>query len=121
MYNVYYMLYYIYIYMYICVCDSGGKESTCNVGGPGSILDWEDPLEKRMANHSSILAWKMLRTEDLGELQSMALQRNRYNLGTLSHMLVMSPVPRRETKQIAAASELGWRNPYMPLYSFMLF
>ena len=43
---VYYRLYhiYIYVYMYICVCDSGGKESTCNVGGPGSILDWEDPL-----------------------------------------------------------------------------
>ena len=48
-------------------------------------LGQEDPLEKRMATHSSILAWKMLRTEDLGELQSMALQRNRYNLGTLTH------------------------------------
>ena len=108
-------------YMYICVCGSGGKESTCNVGGPGSIFDWEDPLQKGMATHSSILAWKMLWTEDPGELQSMALQRIRYDLVTCSHMLVMSPVPLRETKQMAAASELDWRNPYMPLYSSTLF
>ena len=30
-----------------------------------------DPLEKEMANHSSILAWKMPRTEEPGGLQSM--------------------------------------------------
>ena len=31
-------------------------------------LGWEDPLEKRMANHSSILAWGILWTEKPGEL-----------------------------------------------------
>ena len=36
---------------------SDGKESACNVGDLGSI-HWEDPLEKGMATHSSILAWK---------------------------------------------------------------
>ena len=31
-------------------------------------LDWEDPLEKGMATHSSILAWRFSRTEDPGGL-----------------------------------------------------
>ena len=34
-------------------------------------LRWEDPLEKEMANHSSILAWKIPWTEEPGGLQSM--------------------------------------------------
>ena len=38
-------------------------------------LDWEDPLEKEMATHSSILAWEMPGTEEPGGLQSMGLQR----------------------------------------------
>ena len=38
-------------------------------------LGWEDPLEKEMATHSSILAWKIPRTEEPGRLQSMRLQR----------------------------------------------
>ena len=37
-------------------------------------LGWEDPLEKEMATHSSILAWKIPRTEELGELQAMGSQ-----------------------------------------------
>ena len=38
---------------------SAGKESVCNVGDLGSILGWEDPLEKGTATHSSILAWRI--------------------------------------------------------------
>ena len=38
-------------------------------------LGWEDPLEKEMATHSSILAWRIPRTEEPGRLQSMGLQR----------------------------------------------
>jgi len=34
-------------------------------------LGWEDLLEKEMATHSSILAWKIPWTEEPGELQSM--------------------------------------------------
>ena len=34
-------------------------------------LGWEDPLEKEMATHPSILAWKISWTEELGRLQSM--------------------------------------------------
>ena len=39
------------------------------------FLGWEDPLEKGMATHSSILAWRIPRTEEPGGLQSMGLQR----------------------------------------------
>ena len=35
------------------------------------FLGWEDPLEKSMATHSSILAWRIPRTEEPGRLQSM--------------------------------------------------
>ena len=37
-------------------------------------LGWEDPLEKEMATHSSILAWEIPWTEEPGGLQSMGLQ-----------------------------------------------
>ena len=37
-------------------------------------LVWEDPLEKDMATHSSILAWRIPWTEGSGGLQSMRLQ-----------------------------------------------
>ena len=38
-------------------------------------LDWEDPLEKGMATHSSILAWRIPWTEEPGRQQSMGSQR----------------------------------------------
>ena len=37
-------------------------------------LGWEDPLEKGMATHSSILAWRISWTEETGELQSTGSQ-----------------------------------------------
>jgi len=40
-------------------------------------LGWEDPSEKGMAIHSSILAWRIPCTEEPGRLQSMGLQRIR--------------------------------------------
>ena len=55
---------------------SGDKESICNAG---RSLGWEDPLEKETATHSSILAWRILGTEDLGRLQSMGSQRAGHN------------------------------------------
>ena len=38
-------------------------------------LGWEDPLEKGMATHSSILAWRITGTEEPGRLQFMGSQR----------------------------------------------
>ena len=45
-------------------------------------LGQEDTLDKEMANHSSILAWEISWTEELGGLQSMGSQKVRHNLAT---------------------------------------
>ena len=49
-------------------------KSACSAEDLGSILGWEDPLQKEMATHSSILAWKIPWMEEPGRLQSMGLQ-----------------------------------------------
>ena len=42
-------------------------------------LGWEDPLEKEMATHSSILAWRIPWTEESGGLPSVGSQRIGHN------------------------------------------
>ena len=42
-------------------------------------LGWEDPPEKETATHSSTFAWKIPWTEEPGGLQSIQLQRVRYD------------------------------------------
>ena len=48
-------------------------KNACNAGDSVQSLHWEDPLEKGMATHSSILALRIPWTEEPGELQSMLL------------------------------------------------
>ena len=48
-------------------------------------LDQEDPLEKEMTTHSSILAWEIPWREEPGELQSMGLQRVGHDWATFIH------------------------------------
>ena len=48
-------------------------------------LGQEDPLEKGMATHSSILAWRIPWTEETGRLQSIVLQRVGYDWVTDTH------------------------------------
>ena len=43
-------------------------------------LDQEDPLEKEMTTHSSVLAWEIPWTEEPGGLQPMGLQKSRTRL-----------------------------------------
>ena len=50
---------------------SAGKESACNAEDLGLIPGSEDPLEKGMATHSSLLAWRFPWKEEPGGLQSM--------------------------------------------------
>ena len=52
---------------------SNGKKSTSNAVDPSLILSQEDPLEKGIATHSSIPAWRIPRTEEIGGLQTMGL------------------------------------------------
>ena len=47
------------------------KNPPASAGDAGSILGGKDPLEKGMATHSSILAWRVPWTEEPGGLQSM--------------------------------------------------
>ena len=53
-------------------------------------VDWEDPLEKGMAFHSSILAWRSLWAEEPGGLQSLGSQRVRHDSATNTHAHRMS-------------------------------
>ena len=45
-----------------------GIEPACNAGDLGAILGQGDPLEKGMATHSSIIAWRIPWTEEPGGL-----------------------------------------------------
>ena len=51
----------------------------------GGSLGWKDALEKGMANHSSILAWRIPWTEEPGGLHSIALQGVRQVLSESAH------------------------------------
>ena len=61
---------------------SDGKVSAYNAGDLGSTRGSEDPLEKGMATHSSVLDQRIPWTEEPGGLQSMGLQRDRHDRGT---------------------------------------
>ena len=66
-------------------------------------LGQEDPLEKEMATHSSILAWKIPWTEEPGRLQSMGLQRVGHDWATsLSLYTVVGPyILKRKGKSVS--------------------
>ena len=52
----------------------GGKEFACQAGVGVRSLGEEDPLEKEIATHSTILAWRIPWTEELGGPQSVGSQ-----------------------------------------------
>ena len=56
------------------------QESTCQAGDVDSILGQKDLLEKEMATHSCILAWKIPWTEEHNRLQFMQLQNSQTRL-----------------------------------------
>ena len=64
------------------------KASACNAGDLGLTPGQEDPLEKEMATHSSILAWKIPWTEESGGLQSTGSQRVGHDPATSLSLLL---------------------------------
>ena len=56
------------------------KNLPANAGDTDLIPNLEDPLEKEMATHSSVLAWKSAWTEEPGGLQSMGSKRVGHDL-----------------------------------------
>ena len=67
-------------------------------------LGWEDPLEKEMATHSTILAWRIPWTEEPSRVQFMGLARVGCNLASM-HAL--------EKEMATHFSNLAWRIPGM--------
>ena len=68
-------------------------------------LGQEDPPEKEMTTHFSMLAWRIPRTEELGRLQSMGSQRARHDLVTkqqqqCSHLYVESKKQKLWKKRV---------------------
>ena len=55
-------------------------------------LGWEDPLEEEMATHSSILAWRIAWTEELGGLLSTGSQESLDMTERLAHRRVMGKI-----------------------------
>ena len=72
----------VWIFLKVRLTHFYGKESACNVGRLGLILNQEDPLEKGMAIYSSILAWRIPWTEEPDRLLSMGWQRVRHDWAT---------------------------------------
>ena len=58
------------------------KNTLARAGDSVQSLGLEDPLEKEMAAHSSVLAWEIPWTEEPGGLQSMGLQKSWTQLGS---------------------------------------
>ena len=70
-------------------------------------LGQEDPLEKGMATHSSILAWRIPWTEEPGGLQSMGSQRVRHDWATNTYPLVAQTVKNLPAMPETRVQSLG--------------
>ena len=60
--------------------EADGKEPACNEGIQVRSLGQEDPLEKGMPTHSSVLTWRIPGTEELGGLQVHGVTKGRTRL-----------------------------------------
>ena len=72
-------------------------------------LGWEDPLEKEMVTYSSILAWEIPWTEELGRIQSIGVAKELYtteqlnkNNETFSKSLLLRKAIHRQLPEIRA-------------------
>ena len=85
-------------------------------------LGWEDFLEKEMATHSSVLAWKIPWTEEPGRLQSMGSQRVGYNWTTSFHFENSRPLspPREPQTPLSCSGTLDFLSTYLGIDSLTL-
>ena len=70
-------------------------------------LDQEDPLEKGMATHSSILAWRIPWTEEPIGPQSMGLKRVRHNWATNTFTYMLSTRHKSDSKTQTTSKNMG--------------
>ena len=92
-----------------------GKESTCNAGDLDLILGWENPLEKRKATHSSILAWRIPWT-----IQSMGLQRVGHNSWTGAHQALLSYTISQSFLELMSIESVMPSNHFILCHPFLL-
>ena len=85
-----------------------------DVGDAGKSLGQEYPLKKDMATHSSILAWKISWTVELGGLQSMGSQRVGHNWAVNTFTLRKELWPFLPTQ-----ASVFWKELYPILYLFL--
>ena len=71
------------------------------------FLGWEDPLEKGVATHPSILAWRIPWTQEPGRLQSAAAAKSFQSCPTLCDPIDSSP-PGSAVPSILQARTLEW-------------
>ena len=86
---------------------SDGKEFACNAGYRVQPLDQKGPLEKGIATHSRVLAWRTAWTEEPGGLQSMVLQRVGHNWAT--NTLILYPLNNAGVKNRVWYDSFPWR------------
>ena len=77
-------------------------------------LSWEDPLEKGMATHSSILAWRIPKTEKPGRLRAMGSQRVEHNW--VNNTNTFSAYKNQKTSFLSK----WWRGKSPTSYTFFL-
>ena len=58
---------------------------------PVQFLGWADPLEKGMATHSSILAWRLPRTQEPGGLESLRAAKSQTQLSNFHSLYLLIP------------------------------
>ena len=95
------------------------KNLPANEGEAGSIPGWEDPLEKEMATHSSILAWEIPWTEEPGGLQSVGLQWVGHDLVTeQTHHTDLVFLEARSLKWVSPGQNQGVGRAMLPPEAF---
>ena len=83
-------------------------------------LGWEDPLEKGMTTHSSILAWRIPQTEEPGGLRSMGSQKTSNMTPTKQQQTTNSQQDTKRPKRPTATFEkLGAKAGYCTQYHQM--
>ena len=93
-----------------------GKEFTCQCRRRRfDPWVWEDPLEKGMATHSTIFAWRIPWTEEAGGLQSMELQKVRHNwvtniclFNTFNDFNILEHVKKKYFSNISLLTYISW-------------
>ena len=73
-------------------------------------LDWEDPLEKEMATHSSILAWRIPWTEEPGGLQSTGSQRVGHDWTTSLSSQWYHPIISSSVTPFSCPQSFQWKS-----------